>query len=826
MNRSTNEPLARVRSSDKQEQALIDHLVNVSELCAHFAAKIGLKHTGRIIGLYHDLGKATREFLYYLLSAVGILKPGDREHVDAERLKGKIDHATAGSQKIWKELKQFGPPGLLSGQVLALCVCSHHTGLIDCLSMEGKDNFIQRMNKPDEKTRLQESIETLSAKAGFPHEGVDWEEVIFELRGRLASLIRSETQADVEQTQHGLCAQCSLAASCCARNPIALFKIGLLTRFLFSCLIDADHSDSADFDERRGKISRGLGQMDWRPLVDKLEAHLAALTPKVSIDELRRDISAHCLARSSDPKGIFTLTVPTGGGKTFSSLRFALNHASRHNMERIIHVVPYTTIIDQNVKVARGILEQEEDPGSIVLEHHSNLTPEQDTELGRKLSENWDAPVIYTTMVQFLESLFGSGTRGARRMHRLSNAVIVFDEIQTLPVRCVHMFCNALNFLVDECGSTAVLCTATQPLLGKLDNPHKGSLSLSSEQEIMPDVSGLFADLKRVELLDRTTPSGWDAGEIVELALEEYRRTGGCLVVVNTKEWAKNLYKIFMGKRVDGLFHLSANQCPAHRMEFLSDMSARLGKKPVLCVSTQLIEAGVDISFGAVVRFAAGFDSILQAGGRCNRHGNDALGRVHVINPDKENIGRLTDIKVGKEQALRIFDEFRRSPEHLGNDLFAPAVVERYFQYYFFQRKNEMDYPVGRGGDNLLNMLSCNRKNPGNMSFSPALRHSFKTSAKFFEVIGTSTEGVIVHHGEGTEIINRLCAAKDPAELRVLARRAQRYTVNMFPNVLKKLEDALHPIGDTGLRYLDFRYYSPEFGLSMEPVRPMETLIC
>ena len=194
----------------------------------------------------------------------------------------------------------------------------------------------------------------------------------------------------------------------------------------------------------------------------RLKSHVEELQVRDPIDHLRRDISSHCREGASRGNGIYTLTVPTGGGKTLASLRFALHHAKMHGMDRVIYLIPFTSIIDQNAEVVRGILEsQGTEPGSVVLEQHSNLTPEEQSWRGKILAENWDAPVIFTTNVQFLETLFGAGTRGARRMHQLANAVLIFDEIQTLPVNCVHLFNNAINFLVEQCGSTVVLCTAT-----------------------------------------------------------------------------------------------------------------------------------------------------------------------------------------------------------------------------------------------------------------------------------------------------------------------------------------------------------------------------
>jgi CRISPR-associated endonuclease/helicase Cas3 len=255
-------------------------------------------------------------------------------------------------------------------------------------------------------------------------------------------------------------------------------QIGLLVRLLFSCLIDADRIDTADFQRPPAAQQRKRGEYPgWEVLRNRLEKHLDSIELRHPIDQLRRIISDHCRDGSNGAKGIYTLTVPTGGGKTLGSLRFALHHAQRHKMDRIVYVVPFTTIIDQNADVVRKILVDTDDGNqshsTVVLEHHSDLTPEQQGWREKILTENWDAPVVYTTAVQFLETLFGAGTRSARRMHQLANSILIFDEIQTLPLKCVHLFNNAVNFLAQQCGSTIVLCTATQPLLGNVD-PKKG----------------------------------------------------------------------------------------------------------------------------------------------------------------------------------------------------------------------------------------------------------------------------------------------------------------------------------------------------------------
>jgi len=812
----------------RSRQSLHEHLVGVATLAEGFAQVFELPNAGRLIGSAHDEGKASSVFQCYIRSATGLFNPEDEEYVDAAGLKGKIDHSTAGAQKLWQGFKRTATQAqdVLFAQMLALCICSHHSGLIDCLNPDGERIFNKRMDKPADKTHLEELYSVFGEGYGSPEQQI-LPDVLREMRERFAPIL---TPKPSER-----CAACRLRDPkvCRVHNPLAWFSLGLMTRMLFSCLLDADRTESADAEHPDNASLRTSGAAPWLKLVNRLEQTFSNFTGTRSIDAIRRRISEECLKRADAPKGLFTLTVPTGGGKTLSGLRFALHHAAHHNMDRIIHVIPFTSIIDQNARVAREILETDDPFGSIVLEHHSNLDPEKETPRTSLAGECWDAPVIFTTMVQFLESLFRGGTRGARRMHRLANAVIIFDEIQTLPLHCAHLFCNAVNFLVQQCGSSVVLCTATQPLLDRID-PNLGALELTPHCEIALDQQCLFEDLKRVEIIDRTRSEGWSDVEIADLAVGEYQRTGSCLVVVNTKKWARTLYEECARRGVAGLCHLSTDMCPTHRLRMLADMRTRLDAgEPVFCVSTQLIEAGVDISFGAAVRFLAGLDSIVQTAGRCNRNGKGPLGQVHIVNPTLEDISMLQAIKTGREVTLRVLSEFRDDPAALGGSLLHPLAMERYFTYAFFHHSKEMTYPVSSRetghSDTLFNMLSCNPRNPGTMPFQLSLRQSFATAGELFKIIDAPTQGVIVPYEEGKKCIADLCGVFVPQQQSPLLRRAQRYSVNVFPNVLKELQEAkaVHETQKgSGILYLDERYYSQQFGLSTTPVAMLQPQIC
>jgi len=826
--------IAHIREKDGDIQPLVTHLREVGNLACEFAQKINTPDAGNVLGLLHDFGKFSQDFQTYIKSATGVINPDEDGYVEAGSLKGKIDHSSAGAQILWQRLHNFGGAGQgeIVAQMLALCIASHHSGLINCIDKDGSNIFSIRMGKGDEKTHLRECLSHAETELMTSVDELANQELVKNLYEKLSKL-----------------ADFSLAKEKKKYSKTDSFNLGFFTRFLFSCLVDADRLNSAEFETPSRKQQRLSRQawLNWDTAIDRFESHLGQFEQTKPIDEIRRQISDNCKQRANDPQGIYSLTVPTGGGKTLASLRYALHHARKHKLERIIYIIPYTSIIEQNARAVRDILEQKTDTHPWVLEHHSNIEPEQQTWHSKLVSDNWDAPIVFTTMVQFLETLFGGGTRSVRRLHQLANSVLIFDEIQTLPINCVHLFCNALNFLTQQTKTTALLCTATQPLLNNLRFADKGQLLMAENAELVGDIQDtrkLFLDLTRVDINNRVKVGGWNSEEIKKLVLERFDEVGSCLIIVNTKQWAQDLYHACMSEvDKDTIFHLSTSLYPAHRKAKLDLIKDRLNRDlPVLCISTQLIEAGVDVSFGSVIRFLAGLDSIAQAAGRCNRHGElkdknglSIKGQVDVINPDSEPVGILKDIHVGKEKTQRVFSEIDSQAE-----LLSPEIMQRYFQYYFYDRSEEMDYPVSDNDyppeQTLLNLLSQNALNINNDEIIragklPLMRHSFMDAGKLFKAIDAPTHAVVVQHGKGKELVAELCRLAKEFEPQAYYRtlkEAQQYSVNVFPNIWKKLKDA-DAVHETqpgeAIYFLDGTHYSEEFGVSTEKVGEMDNLI-
>ena len=822
--------IAHVRKADGQPQSLQTHLTETATIAKSLAAKLDLDQAGELLGLMHDFGKYSQDFQEYIKSVTGINPDADDYILPNGK---KIDHSSAGAQWVYRELRKFGKSehgdkikdngiGELCGQILGLCIASHHgEGLIDCLDDGGNAVWKKRFEKADELTHLAECEQKADEVVQQKTHELAGENLIRSLLNTVKPILSNQT----------------------INNKIKEFYLGCMTRFLFSCLIDADRINSSDFElEAQKEVRRLTEKPDWQTAIDQLEAKLAGFENRYPIDEIRRRISDDCLKRAADSQGIYTLTVPTGGGKTLASLRYALHHAQKHNLDRIIYIIPYTSIIDQNAQAVREILGEEGEDW--VLEHHSNLEPEKQSWQDKLLSENWDKPIVFTTMVQFLDAWFGGGTRGARHIHPMTNAVLIFDEIQTLPVKCVHLFCNVLNWLTAFGKSTAVLCTATQPLLGEsgLQNfpegkresiAARGLLKQPAHAEIMgehQDLDKLFADLSRVEIRFNEKAGGWNVKEAGAFLLEQFQTTQSCLFIVNTKKWAQELYQYCKGQNVppEALFHLSTNQCATHRKEIFDIIKARLeNKEPVICISTQLIEAGVDISMACVIRALGGLDSIAQAAGRCNRHGEkEGKGQVWVLNLQEQDFTRiLPDIQAGKTHAERVFRDFA------GQDILQPEAMKRYFEYYFYQRSDEMSYSVKNSATgSLLDWLSDNALNPYGEKNNkrskplPLLMQSFKSAGRVFQAIDAPTHAVIVPYGVGKELIAKLCGEWNPQGMHRTLQKAQRYSVNVFPNVWDKLqkENALYEtIEGSGIYYLNERYYNDEFGLSLDETSEM-----
>ena len=459
------------------------------------------------------------------------------------------------------------------------------------------------------------------------------------------------------------------------------FQISLLARLLLSAVIEGDRRDTAEFMEN---MEFPQVEADWDECLGHIEEKLGKFSNTRPIDVARKQISDICRAAAEEEPGIFRLNVPTGAGKTLSGLRFAVAHAKAYRKKRIIFTSPLLSILDQNAKIIREFIGDD----SIITEHHSNVALDEEfaDELKRAqlLTENWSSPVIITTLVQLLDTLFAGKTSCIRRMHALCDSLIVIDEVQTVPNEMLSLFNTAVNFLSEVCGATIVLCSATQPCLEQTAHPMTENI-----KDIVPFGEELWRVFKRTQIIDK---GGMRLDTIPAFIAEQLDRTDSLLVICNLKKQAAYLFTE-MKLENTVIFHLSAGMCMAHRMAVISEINGALEKKrtdpnapKVVCISTQVIEAGVDGSFGCVIRLCAGLDSVIQAAGRCNRNGElNGAADVFIINCRGEDLGMLRSIKDGKMACMSLLSDYKYHPEKYLSGLTSDEAVYAYYKKLYIQ---------------------------------------------------------------------------------------------------------------------------------------------
>ncbi len=685
----------------RPDQPLRDHLLGVAGLAGEFAARFGAQAWGETCGLLHDIGKASGLF--------------------QQRLRGetarKVDHSTAGARHIVEVMGQ-------AGRILAYCIAGHHSGLADGKSNE-EGSLTHRL---DPKRRRIEDCSTWRKCLGPKGEVAAPKALPFDTRpGGLG------------------------------------FRLAFFIRMLFSCLVDADRLDAeAVGDEeraaRRGRYP-GLDELSRR-----LDTHLARFIADTPVRRIRTEVLEACREAAALSPGLFSLTVPTGGGKTLSSLAFALGHAQAHGLSRVVYVIPYTSIIEQNAGVFREALNDPD--GNFVVEHHSNLAPSEDGDEDRPhpATENWDAPIIVTTAVQFFESLYSHKAGRCRKLHNLAKSVIILDEAQMLPLPYLKPCLEAIRELSATYGASVVLCTATQPALNASNDPDQGLKGgLAGVREIMLDPVVLHDRLRRVRVEH--------VGVLPEADLaRRLAEEPQALCIVNTRRAARRLFEALRAHPdlpEGGVFHLSALMCPEHRTRVIERIKETLGSgNPCRVVSTTIVEAGVDLDFPAVFRAEGGIDSIAQAAGRCNREGRILNGRVFVFRPEEglpPGHFRLT-----AQAAASV-------AERHADDLLHPQAVHDYFLELYWQ-----------SGDDRLDAKSILERLVEDAS---RLSFPFRTIGREFQFIESSTQGIIIPYTrQADEVVHALRCLSSGDRAGGLLRRVQRHTISLYTREMERLE--------------------------------------
>jgi CRISPR-associated endonuclease/helicase Cas3 len=718
---------------------LAEHLLAVGRLAGEFAAPFSGSLWAELAGRWHDLGKARLGFQRYVRSNADA-------HIEGRVAGSEKTHSAAGALHARAMfIQQLGPQqGEGLSRVLQYLIAGHHGGLVNWNAGELGQGLAPRLSSSEAQTEYSEALQV--ALSAMP-----------ELcEAPVANELRAAAFNTSSLRERG--------------QPLAR---SIWLRMLFSALVDADFLDTeAHFNSKSAVHRAGFPSLSvYR---DLLNADLTRMAEDVAargladsaVMQARAAVLAQCRQKAVLAPGVFSLTVPTGGGKTLSSLAFALEHACQHGLRRVVYAIPYTSIIEQTASVFGAIFGADN-----LVEHHSqaDADPVQETARSRLACENWDVPLVVTTNVQLLESLFADRTSRCRKLHRLAGSVIILDEAQMLPPEFLQPVLDALNVLLTHYGITLLLCTATQPVLTDMAafDPKKKLRGLPMPTPIIDDAAGLFSQLCRTTVhwpADLTTPTEWP--ELLPRLLAH----PSALVIVNTRRDAAELTRALP----PGTLHLSAAMCGAHRQAVLEKIRQRLKAQregdttPFYVVSTQLIEAGVDVDFPVVFRALAGLDSVAQAAGRCNREGLQAQGEVHVfVRPIPKLLAQL-----------RSAAETTRSLHDQGlTDALAPEAFDRYFKL-FYSRQPSFD-----AHDVLTDLEDRDCR----------LQFNFRTAAKKFRLIDDEDQASLLvpyhlideQHANLEALIGSLSSGKTD---RWLMRSIQRYTVTIRKRELEKLE--------------------------------------
>jgi CRISPR-associated endonuclease/helicase Cas3 len=677
------------KSKDKSDwQPLSSHLDNVCLAAGVFAEPFNAQIWAMIIGQNHDLGKGSKQWQAYLRHVNNVV---DEFHPFYD---GHPSHAFTGAQWLYKRSK-------IVGKLLAYCIAGHHAGLPNWDDVG--------------RSALKEKMEEQYAEIAIQHQVPDFPE---------------QPPLRLESGRLG-------------------FQFQFFIRMLFSCLVDADFLDTEKSLDKKKPIYRSgyptlsaLNHIFWQNFNE-----LRKNADQTPVNQLRELVLADCQKAAKQSPGIFSLTVPTGGGKTLASLSFALEHGKLHDKSRIIYVIPFTSIIEQNAKVFRDILNE-----NAVLEHHCNFFAQENDWRTKLASENWDAPVIVTTNVQFFDSFFANKPSKCRKLHNIANSVIIFDEVQAIPIEKLKPCIEVIKELSLNYNVTSVLCTATQPAL-RFSNAFESGLK--DVREIIYDVPTLFLKLKRTK---ETFIGRFTEEEVAQKILQQDQ----VLCIVNTRQQALDIFNALPDSNDN--IHLSALMYPAHRSKKLAEIKKRLNsddRKPCRVISTQLIEAGVDIDFPCVFRKVAGIDSIAQAAGRCNRNGiSEAPQQVYIFDlPEKS---KCHFFRVAGQSAAKLFEPFY-------GDLTSPECVIEYFKDYFWKNEQNMDR------DNIIE--TC--------LMAQSLNIQFKDIAKFKMINSASLPVIVAFEDEAIKWVEALINSEHKGGI---LRKLQKYCVQIYPYQIGEIE--------------------------------------
>ena len=786
------------KDGDEIIQTIEQHSKEAAEYSEDILSSIGLGKTAYLAGLLHDMGKAKEEFEQYIRAA------SNGEKV----IRGSVNHTFAGVKYILERYhgRNADVYERLTAEVIAYAIGGHH-GVFDILDIRGNSGLSYRESKSDKEIGYSEAKENFE-KNVMDEEGID--EIFKEAKEEIKAVL-----ADMEKI------------GCSSEENH--YRLGALARMVLSAVIEGDRKSTIKSSAEGQKIENS-GTCDWNKQSECMEKKLKCFSQDSDIDRVRGYISSQCKEFARNDTGIYRLTVPTGGGKTLSSLRYCLKHAESKNKNRIIFIIPLLSILDQNSKEIRKYIEDED----LILEHHSNIiremsSEEKNDELDiRELAlDSWDSPIIISTLVQMLNVCFSHKTSSVRRFKSLCNSIVVIDEIQSLPRKFMYIFNYMINYLTEMCNTTVILSSATQPCFDHMDKP----MRISENAEMVRLTGDMMKVFHRTDIYDNTDEYGISMDELIGFTGEQLKKHDSVLVVCNTKAEARELYHgIKENSDLTGeKYHLSTYMCKEHRKDILELIGKTPGldkKEKVICISTQLVEAGIDFSFECVIRIEAGMDNIIQAAGRCNR-GNEwsKICDTYVVNMQKEKLGSLEEIKIGQKCFLDVRAGNRKNAGSKESNLISNDEVRDYYRRYVGDAANKKMFsgPIKIEGIDfkVLDMLSGFSK-MGTKGEGYILRQAFKTAGKHCNVFDEDTVDLVVpYNKEAKEIIDKLYsdeAKSDIAFLKIQLDAAKPYTVSVYENELDKLEKngMIQEVDELGIFILKEDAYDRDIGVKVQ----------
>ncbi len=791
------------------EQSLKEHCLQTAEYAKESIGTVEIHNTTYLAGLLHDMGKAKEAYIHYLEDA----------YQGKKVVKGSVNHTFTGCILLLEKFhtNTSTPWEKLTCEIISYAIGSHH-GMFDCVDLEGKNGFLYRLEKDREEIAYKEAVTNYFSKVTQE----DFVEVYFQ-----KAVQEIKTIFQLAKEVYGSKASGKI-----------FFQISMLTRLLLSAVIYGDRRDTSEFiNQKQAKLK----DTDWKERLLYFEDKISKLENTDQLNQVRSDISQQCKKAAERVSGIYRLNVPTGAGKTLSVMRYALAHAEKYKKKRIIFIIPLLSVLDQNVEVIRNYLPYQNE----ILEHHSNMIQEknksEETDPYEFLAESWNYPIVVSTLVQLLHILFSSQTSAIARMQALCDSVIVIDEVQSLPPKMTEIFNMALNFLSQYAHTSIILSSATQPCFEELHWP----LHLSKNPDLVQLTDEQLQVFCRSKIIDQTRKHGMDLDECTTFCIERIEKHSSLLVVCNTKTEAKLLYENIQKQAKSqevSVFHLSTSMCQKHRLYILDTIRKSLKQcyrtttkkenyKKVICISTQLIEAGVDISFSCVVRILAGIDNLAQAAGRCNRSNEyGQMGTVYLLNLKNENLNMLHEIEQAQDATRKVLEVWKNKEE----SLISNNATRYFYRSLYAETKDILRYPFKDCHEtlyltDLLSNINGYAQEEKHKKY--ILHQPFQTIGHIFQVFDQNTFDVLVPYEKGTDLLKQLEELQtyhfDLEKYRELLQHAKKYTISIYEWQKKILEQTgmLRSLLEGRVWCLEQQAYDDKVGLMIKENLDVENYV-